>query len=142
MKKISAEMLITKAKEIGKELTIQQAEEMITKAASLNDDELSAISGGNAIDDLVDIYNDAADRNTDCKYAWDNEKKCWHKDHIWKKTGATRPGRFFGDEWPDVEVRCKKCGKTCWALFSSAFNQLLKNIGADLSINVFKTRHL
>ena len=116
MKRITAEMLVSKAKENGKELTMKQAKEMIKKASSLNDDELTNISGGNFIDDFIDIYNDAAERDTKCKYEWDNARKCWHAEHIWEKTGKTRPGRFFGDDWPDVEVKCRKCGKTGWAL--------------------------
>ena len=116
MKTITSEMLVAKAKENGKELTMKQAEEMIAKKASLSDDELNSISGGNFIDDFIDIYNDAAERDTKCKYEWDNVRQCWHGEHIWEKTGATRPGRFFGDDWPDVEVKCRKCGKTGWAL--------------------------
>ena len=61
-------MLVSKAKENGKELTMKQAKEMIKKASSLNDDELTNISGGNFIDDFIDIYNDAAERDTKCKY--------------------------------------------------------------------------
>lgn len=38
MKKITSEMLVAKAKENGKELTIEQAEKMIVKRASLSDD--------------------------------------------------------------------------------------------------------
>ena len=117
MKRITAEMLISKAKENGKELTIEQAEEMITKKASLNDDELTTISGGNIFGDIADIYLDAQVRNTPCKNAWDNERKCWSNEHKWKKTGKTRPGRFFGDSWPDIEITCTKCGLTGWALF-------------------------
>ena len=63
-------MLVSKAKENGKELTMKQAKEMIKKASSLNDDELTNISGGNFIDDFIDIYNDAAERDTKCKYEW------------------------------------------------------------------------
>ena len=55
MKRITAEMLVSKAKENGKELTMKQAKEMIKKASSLNDDELTNISGGNFIDDFIDI---------------------------------------------------------------------------------------
>ncbi len=116
MKRITAEMLVSKAKENGKELTIEQAKGMIRKATSLNDDELTTISGGSFIDDIIDIYNDAADRDTKCIYGWDNVRKCWTDEHAWEKTGKTRPGRFFGDDWPDVEVKCRRCGKTGWAL--------------------------
>ena len=115
MKRITAEMLVSKAKENGKELTMEQAEEMIAKT-SLNDDELATISGGNFIGDFVDIYLDAQTRNTPCKRVWDDEQKAWSNEHKWEKTGKTRPGRFFGDDWPDVEVKCRKCGKTGWAL--------------------------
>ena len=30
------------------------------------------------------------------------------------ETGRTRPGRYFGDIWPDVEYRCRRCGKITW----------------------------
>ena len=101
MKTITAEMLISKAKENGKELTIEQAEKMIAKKASLSDDELTAISGGNIFDNTAD-----------CPNSWDSR-------HQWKKTGATRPGSIFGDLWPDVEIRCQKCGRKEWALIST-----------------------
>lgn len=117
MTRITAEMLVSKAKENGKELTIEQAEEMITNKASLNDDELTTISGGNFITDIADIYLDAQERNTPCKRVWDDEQKAWSNEHKWKKTGKIRAGRFFGDAWPDVEITCTKCGLTCWTLF-------------------------
>ena len=101
MKTITAEMLVSKAKENGKELTIEQAEKMIAKKASLNDDELTTISGGN-------IFG----TTPDCPNSWDTR-------HQWKKTGATRPGSIFGDLWPDVEIRCQRCGKTEWVYFST-----------------------
>ena len=116
MKRITAEMLVSKAKENGKELTIEQAEKMIAKKASLNDDELTTISGGNFIDDFIDIYLDAQERNVPCKNVWDEKRKGWRNAHKWEKTGKTRPGRFFGDTWPDVEVKCTICGLTGWAL--------------------------
>ena len=116
MKRITAEMLVSKAKENGKELTIEQAKGMIRKAASLNDDELTAISGGSFIDDFVDIYLEAQERNVPCKMVWDNEHQRWSNVHKWKRTGKTRPGRFFGDDWPDVEVTCTICGLTGWTL--------------------------
>ena len=105
-------MLVSKAKENGKELTMEQAEKMIAKKASLNDDELTTISGGNVFDDIVDWYKKATESavSPDCPNSWDSR-------HQWKKTGATRPGSIFGDLWPDVEVRCQKCGKKFWATF-------------------------
>ena len=109
MKKITAEMLVAKAKENGKELTIEQAEGMIRKAASLNDDELTTISGGGPINKIIAIYDDAMEVHSDCP-------NTSNKEHEWKKTGVTRPGRFFGDDWPDVQIKCEKCGKTCWSL--------------------------
>ena len=118
MKTITAEMLVEKAKENGKELTIEQAEKMIAKKASLSDDELATISGGNVFGDIVDIYLDAQTRNTSCKRVWDDQQKAWSNEHKWEKTGKTRPGKFFGDTWPDIEIRCTKCGLTCWALFN------------------------
>ena len=117
MKKITAEMLVSKAKENGKELTIEQAKGMIRQAASLNDDELTTISGGNIFEDFADIYLDAQTINSSCKRTWDDEQKAWSNEHKWKKTGKTRPGRFFGDSWPDVEMTCTKCGLTGWTLF-------------------------
>ena len=69
MKRITAEMLVAKAKENGKELTMKQAEEMVAKKASLNDDELNSISGGNFIDDLTDAVNDYSEKDTPCPIA-------------------------------------------------------------------------
>ena len=110
MKTITAEMLVSKAKENGKELTIEQAEKMITKKASLNDDELINISGG----DFSDYVDEAIDSllGPECPKSYDGH-------HQWKKTGATRPGKIFGDLWPDVELRCQKCGKKEWADFAN-----------------------
>ena len=34
----------------------------------------------------------------------------------WAKTGNTRPGKTFGNTWPDEEERCTKCGNTRWVL--------------------------
>ena len=59
MKTITAEMLVSKAKENGKELTMEQAEKMISERASLSDDQLTTISGGNVFDDLADWYEGA-----------------------------------------------------------------------------------
>lgn len=114
MKTITAEMLISKAKENGKELTMEQAEKMIAKKASLSDDQLTAISGGNVYDDIADWYKEQIDSldSPECPNSWDSR-------HQWKKTGATRPGSIFGDLWPDVELRCQKCGKKEWASFST-----------------------
>ena len=30
------------------------------------------------------------------------------------KTGNKRPGKIFGDIWPNVEYRCTMCGRTIW----------------------------
>ena len=30
------------------------------------------------------------------------------------KTGRTKPGKIFGDFWPDEEWRCNSCGITKW----------------------------
>ena len=38
------------------------------------------------------------------------------RTHKWKRTGKTRPGRFFGDTWPDHEVQCVYCGLLDWDL--------------------------
>lgn len=110
MKKITSEMLVAKAKENGKELTIEQAEKMIAKRASLSDDQLTDISGGNFIDDIFEEYEEAV--KPECPQSWNSR-------HQWKKTGATRPGSIFGDLWPDVELRCQKCGVKKWASFST-----------------------
>ena len=69
MKRITAEMLVAKAKENGKEFTMKQAEEIVAKKASLNDDELNSISGGNFIDDLTDAVNDYSEKDTPCPIA-------------------------------------------------------------------------
>ena len=110
MKRITAEMLISKAKENGKELTIEQAKGMIKKASSLNDDELTNISGG-SISDYIDEAIESLG-SPECPNSYDSR-------HQWKKTGATRPGSIFGDLWPDVELRCQKCGRKEWASFST-----------------------
>lgn len=34
--------------------------------------------------------------------------------HKYVPTGRTRPGRIFGDLWPDKEERCKYCGDVKW----------------------------
>ena len=111
MKTITAEMLISKAKENGKELTMKQAEKIISERASLSDDQLTTISGGSVFDDIYDWYKKAME-DSDCPNSWDNR-------HQWKKTGVTRPGKIFGDLWPDVEIRCQKCGKKEWAEYSN-----------------------
>jgi len=111
MKTITAEMLVSKAKENGKELTIEQAEKMISKRASLSDDQLTAISGGSVFDEIADWYKEGMEES-ECPNSYDG-------GYQWKKTGATRPGSIFGDLWPDVELRCQKCGKKEWASFST-----------------------
>ena len=42
---------------------------MVAKKASLNDDELNSISGGNFIDDLTDAVNDYSEKDTPCPIA-------------------------------------------------------------------------
>ena len=110
MKRITAEMLVSKAKENGKELTIEQAKGMIRQAASLNDDELATISGG-SISDYIDEAIESLG-SPECPNSYTGA-------HQWKKTGNTRPGSIFGDLWPDVELRCQKCGKIEGAGFST-----------------------
>ena len=70
MKTITAEMLVSKAKENGKELTIEQAKGMIKKASSLNDDELTAISGGNIFEDIADWYKEGMEES-ECPNSYD-----------------------------------------------------------------------
>lgn len=36
-------------------------------------------------------------------------------NHYWVETGNTRPGKVFGNVWPDKEKRCTRCGETIWA---------------------------
>lgn len=36
-------------------------------------------------------------------------------NHNWVETGNTRPGKVFGNIWPDKEKRCTRCGETIWA---------------------------
>ena len=112
MKTITPEMLVSKAKENGKELTMEQAEKMIAKKASLNDDELTAISGGSVFDEIDEAIESFINSSPECPNSYDGR-------HQWRKTGATRPGSIFGDLWPDVELRCQKCGKKEWASFST-----------------------
>ncbi len=133
MKTITAEMLVSKARENGKELTMKQAEKMIAKRASLNDDELTAISGGNIFEDLADWYKKEMEES-DCPNSWDGR-------HKWKKTGATRPGEIFDDLWPDVDIRCQKCGKKVWAKFSNEDSEQLI-ITSVLDIDVFYSEFL
>ena len=76
MKKITSEMLVAKAKENGKELTIEQAEKMIAKRASLSDDQLTDISGGSFIDDIFEDYEESV--KPECPNSYDGR-------HQWKK---------------------------------------------------------
>ena len=34
--------------------------------------------------------------------------------HSWVPTGRTRPGKIWGDIWPDYEKRCRHCGEVDW----------------------------
>ena len=34
--------------------------------------------------------------------------------HVLVHTGRTRPGKIWGDDWPDYEFRCTVCGYTEW----------------------------
>ena len=34
--------------------------------------------------------------------------------HEWRYVGISKPGRFFGDLWPDYLHRCLHCGKYTW----------------------------
>ena len=61
----------------------------------LTDDQMDAISGGHSSG-----YNL-------------NECSECHKGTM-KKTGKTRPGKIFGDLWPDVERKCNVCGNVEW----------------------------
>ena len=107
MKQISAEELAAKSKQFGKELTVEQAEEMIRNKKMVSDDDLTSVSGGSIIDDISDAVSDYTEDAGLCPNSWDGE-------HDWQDTGVTRPGRIFGDYWPDCECRCTKCGKTGW----------------------------
>lgn len=67
-----------------------------SEAIELTGEQLEAISGGN--DNLG-------------KRSWCPIDK---KEHDMKKTGITRPGRIWGDIWPDYEYKCTKCGCAEW----------------------------
>ena len=95
MKHITAEMLVEKSKKYGKELTLEQAQAMIDSKSSINDDELASVSGGDFIDDVVDAWSDYLEDCGRCPYDSNGV-------HDWKETGKTRPGRIFGESWPDV----------------------------------------
>ena len=83
---------------------------MIAKKASLSDDQLTAISGGSIFDEIDETIESLG--SPECPNSYNGA-------HQWKKTGNTRPGSIFGDLWPDVELRCQKCGKIDWASFST-----------------------
>ena len=90
---ITAEMLVEKAKENGKELTLEQAKQMLFE--KLGDEELDEVAGG------------AATPSPKCPQSPIGA-------HKWEDTGNKKPGQFFGDLWPDVERRCAFCGETMW----------------------------
>lgn len=72
----------------------------------LEDDSLTAVAGGrHKTTGTVKFKKD------DCKK---NPKGS--KVHKWKKTGRTKPGRWFGIV-DDVEYRCEYCGETTWKLW-------------------------
>ena len=90
---VTAEMLVEKAKENGKELTLEQAQAMMLE--KLGDEELDEVAGGD-------------------KKAYGSCPKSPTKYHIMKKTGKTSPGEYLGDLWPDVEYGCIYCDKRVW----------------------------
>ena len=68
---------------------------LASEAIELTEEQLESISGGN--DNLGS-----------------NQCPADHGSHSWEKSGKTRPGRIWGDLWPDCEYRCTKCGCTEW----------------------------
>ena len=36
------------------------------------------------------------------------------KDHVWVRTGRTKPGDIFGDLWRSKEEQCQYCRETRW----------------------------
>ena len=63
----------------------------------LTDEQLGGIAGGR-------------------KFGDSSQSECPNnKDgHTWVPTGRTRPGKIWGDIWPDYEKRCKYCGAVDW----------------------------
>ena len=66
----------------------------------LTDEQMEALSGGGGTPQNGEKARDA-------KYTC---SKC--KKGTMQKTGKTRPGKIFGDLWPDVEMKCNACGFT------------------------------
>ena len=91
--RITAEMLVEKAKKNGKELTLEQAKQMLFE--KLGDEELDEIAGGWTYDPVPECH-------------------VTQSNHVWKLTGNKRPGAIFGDWWMDVERKCIKCGEREW----------------------------
>ena len=63
----------------------------------LTDEQLEGISGGKK---FGETQRDQCPNNKD--------------GHSWVPTGRKRPGKIWGDIWPDYEKRCKHCGEVDW----------------------------
>ena len=66
----------------------------------LSDEQMEALSGGNKLKNHV-----KKTRKGNCP-------KC--KSGMLERTGRTKPGKIFGDLWPDQERKCTCCGFTDW----------------------------
>ncbi|MBQ6415117.1 MAG: hypothetical protein IJJ65_02585 [Butyrivibrio sp.] len=66
----------------------------------LTDEQMEALSGGGGKG-----IGTSRGKSTTCR-------KC--KEGQMVKTGRTKPGKIFGDFWPDEEWRCSCCGFTLW----------------------------
>ena len=64
----------------------------------LTDEQMEALSGGG---EVINTFG----KGIQCK-------SC--KRGFFRKTGNTRPGKIFGDLWPDIERKCNYCGITKW----------------------------
>ena len=70
----------------------------VEEGVELTDEQMEALSGGG---EVINTFG----KGIQCK-------SC--KKGFFRKTGNTRPGKIFGDLWPDIERKCNYCGITKW----------------------------
>ncbi|MBR2769677.1 MAG: hypothetical protein IKD68_12160 [Solobacterium sp.] len=102
-----------------KELTKEQIEK--AKACKTREERLAFLKKYN-IEIPEDLLNEVAGGSDATHVEKEDVNDCPNSPsafntHEWKWTGRTRPGKIWGDVWPDYEERCVNCGRVHWELY-------------------------
>ena len=88
------------------ELTVTKTNPETETMKTLTEFEMCAACAGDHTTGIL-LKSEMHDGSTHCS-GWSEGY------HQWRYVGVSKPGKFFGDLWPDYLHRCLHCGKYTW----------------------------